>query len=218
MTATLRCLARLLVVSVLFSPLPALAWSVKPFEAVYQLDSRYALAPRLTIHHQVRQQGEGFVTRMEADIQLASWREQSHFIDEVLPVALEFQSRQRLIRSRQNRHLSFESRPEDVYDRQTTVLLLSALAERDGAATEGVLTVLSPRGRDIDLAYQILNFTEMSGMQAVVIDLWLDDKPEQRARVYLSMQVPGLILQAEAFDEKGVQLGKLRLRSWALTS
>lgn len=216
MTAKLRCLSRLLVSLLFLLPLPALAWSVKPFEAVYQLDSKYALAPRLTIHHQVRQQGEGFLTRMEADIQLASWREQSHFINEVLPVALEFQSRQRLIRSRQSRQLSFESRAEDVYDRQTALLLLSALAERDGAASEGILAILSPRGRDVELAYQVRDFTEMSGMQAAVIDLWLQDKPEQRARVYLSMEVPGLILQAEAFDEKGLQLGKLRLRSWAL--
>lgn len=49
-----------------------------------------------------------------------------------------------------------------------------------------------------------------------MIDVWFEGKPDELlGRVYFSLEVPGLILQAEAFDENGRSLGTLKLTRWS---
>ncbi|SFX49941.1 hypothetical protein [Marinospirillum alkaliphilum] len=194
----------------------AMEQAVIPFTAVYQLDSRYALAPSISITHEVTQNRTGFRSRMEASVQLASWREQATFsLDGLLPVSMDFRSRSRVIRNQTDRSLSFAEREATTYDRQTVVFLLPALATRDGAGSSGYLNVLNPRGRNNDIEYRVVEITRFQGMNAAVIDVWFEDEPEQTARVHFSLDVPGLVLQAEAYDEKGQRLGRLQLRRWS---
>lgn len=193
-------------------------WALIPFKAVYQLDSRYALAPSVSITHEFQRQGSDYRTEMEAGVNLASWREFSlFFLDaDSMPISKDFRSRTRVIRNRSDRSLSFEGRPATTYDRQTLVFILPFIAEKQGAGASGRLEALNHRGREKNIEYFVHEILEFQGMKAAMIDIWFEDKPEEMlGRVHFSLDVPGLILQAEAFDGKGTSLGVLKLTRWS---
>lgn len=193
-------------------------WALIPFIAEYQLDSRYALAPSVSISHEFKRNGSAYQTQMEAGVSLASWREHSLFFlnAEAMPVSRDFRSRTRVIQNRSDRRLSFEGRADTTYDRQTVVFLLPEIAMREGVGSAGRLDVLNHRGRERNIEYFVHEITEFQGIKAAVIDVWFEGRADEMlGRVHFSLEVPGLILQAEAFDDKGASLGVLKLTRWS---
>jgi hypothetical protein len=194
------------------------SWALIPFTAVYQLNSQYALAPSVSITHEFRRNGSGYQTQMEAGVSLASWREHSLFFlnAEALPVSRDFRTRTRVVQNRSDRRLSFEGRADTTYDRQTVVFLLPEIALREGPGTSGRLDVLNHRGRERNIEYFVHEITQFQSIKAAVIDVWFEEKADEMlGRIHFSLDVPGLILQAEAFDDKGASLGVLKLTRWS---
>lgn len=82
--------------------------------------------------------------------------------------------------------------------------------------SQGVLPALNDKGEDRSLGYQITRKGLLRGQPVAVLQVWFEHKPHEEAEVFLALDVPGLIIQAKAFDENGIQHGVLRLRDWKL--
>lgn len=194
------------------------AWAYIPFKAEYLVESRYKLAPSVTLEHEIRWRAGMYHVSMEAGNSLVSWKENSRFTlgDASLPVSKDFRSRTRVIQNRNDRKLSFDGRADGILDRQTLVFALPLIAHQRGVGASGMLESLNHRGREKNIEYFVHELLDFEGTRAAMIDVWFEGKPDELlGRVYFSLEVPGLILQAEAFDEDGRSLGTLKLTRWS---
>lgn len=209
----------LIVALIMLSP-KAISSTIQPFEASYRVTStQYSLAPSATVRHRISlNEGKG-VASMRSSIRLARWNERSTFSvsdDHQGPQPTltpeDFKMQTRVFLSRDQYHvntddfLNSSQNGQRPFDRQASLIHLGLVLLQMDAGDTYTFPFLDERNRLRQLHMDYIGPGHSQAGHYGELFFWFEDSPEEYVHARMSLDYPGLIIEASVYGDRGEKL------------